>query len=75
MAIYSEFSLLKMVIFHSYASLPEGIRCFHNTRDRSVSQFDLFFQMGKPVGYSWTHQQMHFLLQGSPKQSTKMKTL
>ena len=25
MAIYSEFSPLKMVIFHSYVSLPEGI--------------------------------------------------
>ena len=24
MAIYSEFSPLKMVIFHSYVSLPEG---------------------------------------------------
>ena len=24
MTIYSEFSLLKMVIFHSYVSLPEG---------------------------------------------------
>jgi hypothetical protein len=25
MAIYTEFSNLKMVIFHSYVSLPEGI--------------------------------------------------
>ena len=28
MAIYSEFSHKKMVIFHSYVKLPEGKMCF-----------------------------------------------
>ena len=36
MAIYSEFSPLNMVIFHSYVSLPEGTSWGQKNKDKSV---------------------------------------
>ena len=39
MAIYSEFSHLKMVIFHSYVSLPEGKWCVLESVQNMINMF------------------------------------